>query len=81
VVGITDDPVTPYIDALAMYNMIGSDNANFMIHDAFGHCTLSNENSCTSNNLKRYFVNGISVLRGCCEADVNEQSRLMERHA
>lgn len=65
VVGITDDPVTPYTDAWATYNMIGSDNANFMIHDAFGHCTLSNENTCTSNNLKRYFVNGIPVLRGC----------------
>ena len=58
VVGVTQDPVTPYPDALAIYNMIGSDNANFLVHDGFGHCTVSDPNDCTWNNLIGYFVNG-----------------------
>jgi hypothetical protein len=59
VVGVTNDPVTPYPDALATYNMMGSNNANFMTHDGFGHCTVSDPNNCTWSNLIGYFINGI----------------------
>jgi len=60
VIGVTDDPVTPYHSAQATYNLIGSDNANFMTHDGSGHCTTSDPNNCTWSALQSYFVNGIS---------------------
>ena len=55
---VTQDPVTPYPDALATFNMIGSDNANFLVHDGYGHCTVFDPSDCTWNNLIGYFVNG-----------------------
>jgi hypothetical protein len=59
VIGVTDDPVTPYHSAQDTYKTIGSDNANFMVHDGFGHCTVSDPNNCTWSALINYFVNGI----------------------
>jgi len=66
VVGVTDDPVTSYPDALATYNMMGSDNANFLVHEGFGHCTVSDPNNCTWNNLIGYFVNGSPPYHSPC---------------
>jgi hypothetical protein len=55
-----------------------------MIHDAFGHCALSNENSCTSNNLMSYFVpSSVATISpfSLVELDVKEQLRPMEQLA
>lgn len=64
VIGVTDDPVTPYHSALNTYNTIGADNAEFLIHDGMGHCSLQNPNPCTTNAVKAYFLNGMSVSGG-----------------
>jgi TAP-like protein len=59
VIGVTDDPVTPYTSAQATYNMMGQDNANFLVHEGFGHCSIADPNNCTTNALINFFVNGM----------------------
>lgn len=66
VIGVTDDPVTPYHGAQETYQAIGSDNANFLVHDGFGHCSVSDPNNCTWNALINYFVNGILTISSNC---------------
>jgi hypothetical protein len=61
VIGVTDDPVTPYHSALNTYNLIGANNSEFLVHDGMGHCTLANPNACTTAAIKAYFVNGMST--------------------
>ena len=58
VIGVTDDPVTPYPGALTTYEMLGDDNAAFLVHEAFGHCSTADPNNCTWAALQNYFVNG-----------------------
>lgn len=58
VIGVTDDPVTPYHSALSTYSLIGSGNANFHVHDAMGHCSIANPNNCTTTMLTNYFTTG-----------------------
>ena len=54
VIGVTDDPVTPYSGAQSTYEMLGSDNANFL-HKAFGHCSTSDPHNCTWDALTNSF--------------------------
>jgi hypothetical protein len=61
VIGITGDPVTPYHSALNTYNLIGSQNANFLRHEGIGHCTPSSRNNCTQSAIMDYFANGLSL--------------------
>jgi len=58
VIGVTDDPVTPYPGALTTYEMLGDDNAAFLVHEAFGHCSTADPNNCTWAALQNYFING-----------------------
>ena len=58
IVGVTNDPITPYHGALDTYGYIGSDNANFLIHDAYGHCSIANPNSCTITAIRSFISNG-----------------------
>jgi TAP-like protein len=62
VIGVTNDPVTPYPSALNTYNMMGPDNAVFLVHDGFGHCTISDPNNCTSGAITSFLVNGTFIL-------------------
>ena len=62
VIGVTDDPVTPYHSALNTYGVIGANNSNFLVHKGFGHCSVSNRNNCTTAAITSYFVNGIPKL-------------------
>lgn len=61
VIGVTGDPVTPYAEALNLYNFLGSENANFLVHDAMGHCSVSHPNNCTKGAIKEFFVTGIAI--------------------
>src|SRR5208282_709196 len=47
-----------YPGAQSTYEMLGSDNANFLAHKAFGHCSTSYPNNSTWVALTNYFVNG-----------------------
>jgi TAP-like protein len=62
VIGVTGDPVTPYPGALKTYEFIGNDNAVFLIHEAMGHCSISNPNDCTYDAVTSYFVDGTNLL-------------------
>ena len=55
VIGVTDDPITPYPGALTTYEMLGEDNAAFLVHEAFGHCSTADPNKLA---LQNYFING-----------------------
>jgi len=61
VIGVTDDPVTPYPSALSTYEMMGPDNAVFLIHDGFGHCSVADPNNCTWGAITNFFVNGTFI--------------------
>jgi hypothetical protein len=63
VLGITNDPITPYQSAMATYQYIGSDNAVFLVHDAFGHTSFASQNGCTGFWLHAYFVNGREIVK------------------
>ena len=63
VIGGTNNPWYSYSGALATYSFIGSDNANFFIHDGFGKDIREDPNTCTYAALKGYFVNGLCLLR------------------
>jgi len=65
VIGVTDDPVTPYPGALTTYEMLGEDNAAFLVHEAFGHCSTADPNNCTWLALQNYFTNGPQYPEGC----------------
>lgn len=54
----TNDPVTPYDGALATYQFIGENNAQLLVHDAFGHCTFSSPNSCTTSAIRAFLTTG-----------------------
>jgi TAP-like protein len=56
VIGVTGDPVTPYHSVLNTYNLTGSGNANFLVHDAMGRCSTANPNNCTTAALNTYFT-------------------------
>jgi len=62
VIGETNNPWYSYSGALATYSFIGSDNANFFVHDGLGKGIRDDPNSCTNNAMKAYFVNGMSLL-------------------
>jgi len=59
VIGETNNPWYSYTGALATYNFIGSDNANFFVHDGFGKGIRDDANTCTNGAMKAYFVNGM----------------------
>ena len=63
VLGITNDPITPYQSALATYQYIGSNNSVFLVHDAFGHTSLASQNDCTGFWIHGYFVNGREIIQ------------------
>lgn len=54
----TNDPVTPYNGALATYQFVGENNAQFLVHDAFGHCTFSSPNPCTTSAIRAFLTTG-----------------------
>jgi hypothetical protein len=58
IVSGTNDPFTPLHGALATYQYIGADNANILVHDAFGHTARPNPNQCTDDAIKTYFSEG-----------------------
>lgn len=58
VIGVTDDPVCPYPGALETYELIGDENAVFLVHAGMGHCSVADPNNCTYDVLTSYFVNG-----------------------
>jgi len=60
VIGVTDDPITPYSGALSTYEMLGDDNAVLLIHEGFGHCSPSDPSNCTWNSIIEFFINGTS---------------------
>src|SRR5213078_3991213 len=62
VIGGTNDPVTPYHGALATYKFIGETNARFLVHDAFGHCTISSPNVCTTSAIHAFLTTGTYFL-------------------
>ena len=62
-IGVTDDPVTLYPGALTTYEMLGEDNAAFLVHEAFGHCSTADLNNCTWLALQNYFINGPHLPR------------------
>ena len=62
VIGGTNDPVTPYHGALATYHFIGENNAQFLVHDAFGHCTTSSPNFCTESAIHTFLTTGTYFL-------------------
>jgi hypothetical protein len=64
VIGVTDDPICPYSGALNTYELLGSDNAIFLVHEGMGHCSSANPNRCTYDVLTSYFVNGTPLLDG-----------------
>jgi len=62
VIGETNNPWYSYTGALATYNFIGSNNANFFVHDGLGKGIRDDSNNCTSAAMKAYFVNGMSLV-------------------
>jgi hypothetical protein len=63
VIGGTNDPITPYHGALSTYEYIGSENANFLIHDGYGHCALANPNNCTNSAIGSFLRDGKSFTK------------------
>jgi hypothetical protein len=61
IIGVTNDPVTPYHGSLATYQYIGASNANFLIHDAFGQCTISSPNNCSTSAIQKFLLNGSEI--------------------
>ena len=62
VIAGTNDPVTPYDGAIATYQFIGENNAQFLVHDAFGHCTTSSPNSCTTSAIHAFLTTGDNLV-------------------
>ena len=62
VIAGTNDPLAPYQSALATYQYIGEKNAQFLVHDAFGHCTISSPNSCTTSAIHTFLTTGYNSV-------------------
>jgi hypothetical protein len=62
VIAGTNDPLTPYDGSLATYQFIGKNNAQFLVHDAFGHCTISSPNSCTTSAIHAFLTTGNDLV-------------------
>ena len=58
VIGVTEDPVTPYSGALNTYEMLGDNNAVLLRHEGFGHSSVADPSNCTWNFIIDFFVNG-----------------------
>ena len=61
IIAETNNPGTFYNGVLATYEYIGEDNANLLVHDAFGYGVISDPNKCTLNAIKTYYKNGTTL--------------------
>ena len=62
IIGDTNNPWASYSGALATYQYVGSQNANFLIHDGLGFGIFSDPNNCSYNSITEFFVNGNRAL-------------------
>ena len=63
VIGETNNPFFSYSGALATYEYLGPENANFLVHDAFGSGILADPNNCTWNAIKEYYATGKKSMK------------------
>ena len=61
IIGGTNDAITPFHGALDTYEYVGSGNANFLIHDGYGHCSIANPNNCTNAAIRNFISNGDTI--------------------
>lgn len=64
VIGVTGDPTGSFSGAVATFNYIGSNNAVFLTHDAFGVGSIWQPNNCTTGAIKSYLLNGKLFANG-----------------
>jgi hypothetical protein len=63
VIGETNSPFFGYSSALATYEYLGPENANFLVHDAFGTSIFFDPNNCTLNAIKEYYATGKESMK------------------